>query len=82
MYITAFYLTHNLQRRKSWQECPVEILQVISVAGGNKPNYQKGAGRFGCALSNFKMEIDTEPCLKADLPKKKVEELSEQFVYS
>ena len=81
-YITAFYVIHNLQRRKSWQEYPVEILKVIGVAGINKSNYWKVVGRFGCVLWTCKMKMYTELCLKVDLPKEKVEKLWEPFVYS
>lgn len=49
---TAFYVTHDLQGRKSWQEYPVEILKGISVSGSNNSSYQKVFGRFGSVPSN------------------------------
>lgn len=38
------------------QKCPVEILEVISVAGSNKINNWKVVSRFGCVLSNLQNE--------------------------
>lgn len=82
VYITAFYVMHDLQRQKSWQERPVEMLKFISVAGSNKRNYRQVVGTFGCVLSNLQEGNYTEVCSGADLPKEKVEKLPEPFLYS
>lgn len=81
VYIAAFCVMHNLQRQKSWQERPVEMLTFISVAGSNKEELSAGGCRFGCVLSNLQ-DGNLHRSLEADLPKEKVEKLPEPSLYS
>lgn len=68
VYITAFYVMHNLQRQKSYQEHPLEMLTFISVTGSNKRNYQQVVADLVVFFPTCKMEIYTEVrkliCLK------------------